>query len=114
MATFDRSNNPMRADSGATAGSVSVGITVTGSVFFSAPTEVLEILWTNISATASLHLRDMDNNVIFDGVAEGNTRIIEDPRVFANGLRIGSVSTVLADSTSSVAMEDGTLFVWVR
>ena len=92
----DTNQNPM----------VGISTTLTGSIFFSAPTEVLEILWTDISASCSLTLCDMDDNRVFHGIAEGTQRVIEDPRVFANGLKIST--------QASTGLEDGTLFVWVR
>ena len=70
----DTNQNPM----------VGISTTLTGSVFFSQPTEVLEILWTDISASCSLTLCDMDDNQVFHGIAEAATRVIEDPRIFAN------------------------------
>ena len=92
----DTNQNPM----------VGVSTTLTGSIFFSTPTEVLEILWTDITASCSLKLCDMDDNVVFHGIAEGTQRVLEDPRVFANGLKIST--------QASTGLEDGTLFVWVR
>ena len=89
-------NNPM----------VRTSATTTGSVFFSAPVEILEILWTDISASCSLTLNDMEDNVVFHGIAEGTTRVLEDPRIFANGLKIST--------QASTNIEDGTLFIWVR
>jgi len=46
----------------------------------------------------------LDSNPLFHAIAEGTMRVVEDPRVFANGLAI-SLST---------GMEDGNLYVWVR
>ena len=92
----DTNKNPM----------VGISTTLTGSIFFSTPTMVNEILWTDISATCSLTLCDMDDNQVFHGIAEGATRVIEDPRLFANGLKIST--------SASVGLEDGKLFVWVR
>jgi len=91
---IDRSNNPM----------VFTSADCTSSIMFSTPCTVNQILWTSIEASASCHLADMDGNPIFDGIAEGATRIIEDPTVLANGLRL----------TTSVGVERGKVFVWVR
>ena len=84
--------------------SLAMSAQCTNSVIFSAPTEVLEMLWTGISSSCSLTLFDMDYNQVVNVIAEGTSRIIEDPRVFPNGLR----------TSTSTNIENGKLFIWVR
>lgn len=78
----------------------------TNSVFFSTPCIVQNIVWSQISASASVHLADLDGNSIFDGQGEPNVpmRIIDNPVLLANGLRI----------EGSIGMSTGILYVWVR
>ena len=92
---MDNNNNPMTCTSAS----------CTQSVFFSTPTEVLEIMWASINASTSLCLTDMDDNILFKTIADpGTVRVIEDPRVFANGMKF----------STSTGIDGGKLYVWVR
>jgi hypothetical protein len=84
--------------------SLSMSAQCTNSVIFSAPTEVLEMLWTDISITSSITLFDMSYNEVIRAIGEGTMRLLEDPRIFADGLR----------TSTSTNISDGKLFIWLR
>ena len=84
---------------------VATTASLTASVFSSTPFTVTEILWTGISSSCSLNLFDMDYNSMARIIADpGTVRVVEDPKVFANGLRF----------STSTNLENGILYVWVR
>jgi hypothetical protein len=101
---INRDNNPIV---------VSGSTTITGSVIFSTPCVVNQIIWTSVEASASIHLVDKNERAIFDSVAEPNVpmRIIEDATVFANGLCFASTK---AGASTDTCMEAGKLYVWLR
>ena len=73
-------------------------------------------MWSGVNATSScpLVLKDMDGNELFRSSTSADMRVIEDPRVFANGLVVGSASTSDSSTTTSTCITVGELYVWVR
>ena len=103
-----KNTNPM-VFGGATGASTSV----TGSVFFSTPTVVEEIVlkWAAASTSVSIRLVDMDLNDVIHYVpaTSAGTEIITGvPKLFPNGLQVST--------SSSIAIEGANvkLFIWVR
>ena len=83
----------------------------TGSVFFSAPVEVVEMVLKCASVSCSVHLVDMQLNDVIHYVNltdVGTYSLLTNPKVFPNGLRVST-------SCSTAIEGEGTkLFIWVR